>query len=286
MRKEWLPFVGPFACIGAVGGWLTLVKLDGSSAPDAASIALLLMTPITASLFGALLARGRRRWVAAALGFPFLVVGAGAFNGGCIGLALMMGSQHEPVVLFGLLFGAMCGVAFIPPMLWAFLTAVRVGSARPGSLLDAMHRRAPWGAAAASASIAVWAVHRTPGELPQHVSAVAVSVAGIGVATLVAVLVADVVALVGASRLARLATTPVDAPVESPQGREVLDLGVGDELLAEQWTGAASAYRPERIHVTRLRGSVTLARRQILRIVAGDAFATCAVVACVVRLAA
>jgi hypothetical protein len=286
MRDVWLPFVGPFACLGVVGAWLTMETLGAGRPLEPVALCLLLVTPVTAGLFGAALARGRRKWKGLALGFPVLVVGAGMFNGACIGSILCVTERaHVAEALqMGILMGGICGAAFIPAMFWTFLAAVRVGGARPGSVLDVAFRRAPWAAAAASSSIAVWAVsHRSHGEAPLAVTGGGVSVLALGIVTLVGVLAADVRALLHATQRARLAATPVESHSAHPG--EILDLGFGDELLAERLTGPESAYRDGTLHVTRLRGSVAIGKRKLLGIVAVDSLATCAALACVAHLA-
>jgi hypothetical protein len=277
MRDLWQAFVGPFVYLGLVGAWLTLEKLGGVHPMDPIGICVLLATPVTAGLFGGVLARGRRRWKALALGFPLLVALAGMFNGLCIGF---MVAVTEPghlldVVQVAVMMGAICGVMFIPAMFWTFLSAVRIGGAREGSVLDVAFRRAPWAAAAASSAIAIWAVaYRANGER-LAITQTGATLLAVNVTVLLSILAADLRALLRATKRARLAVLPVDpGSAHAAHAGEILDLGVGKELMAERLEGATTAYRDGGVRVTRLRGTIAVCRRKLLGVVAVDAVAT------------
>jgi hypothetical protein len=268
-----------------VGGWLTLQKFGSGPSTDALTLALLCVTPVTAGLLGLAVGRGCRRWKMFALLLPVLVVAAGAINGLAILLvasAFDQGHIAEALVP-AILFGGFCGLFFIPAMLWTFLAGVRVDGVRAGSLLFRVYRRAPWVAVATSSAVALGACCRREGGASTASSAI---VAGLLLFVVAAILAADLRMLWQSGRRAAIATIPVDARrIGAHQGDE-LDLGIGEELMAEQVPGPSSAYRATGLRVTRLRGSVGEARRRILVAVGTDALATCAALACALQVLA
>jgi hypothetical protein len=285
MRELLWRWVAPYACLGAVGGWLTLRIFGSGLSADAPSLALLCVTPVTAGLLGLAVGRGCRRWKMFAFLLPILVVTAGGINGLAI-LLVASSFDHEHIgeaLGPAILFGGFCGTFFIPPMVWTYLAGVRVDGVRAGSLLFRVYRRAPWVAVATSSAVALWACCRRANGAGTPVTAI---VAGLLLLVLAAILAADLSILWQSARRARLATMPVDpSRLGSHQGEE-LDLGVGEDLMAEQLPGPSSAYRANDVRVTRLRGSLGEARRRLFVAVGTDALATCASLACALQLLA
>jgi hypothetical protein len=267
-RRPWFHFVGPFTLLGLFGGWLTAARF-GSSQLDSGALTLLGPTPIVAGLLGALLAAKRRHWRGLAFAMPLLVPAAGAVNGVTIGLLFALTERGlGELIAAGVLVGAFCGLFFVPALLLVFLVAVRVGRARPGSLVDAAHRRAPWAIAAACIVAALFVGdHR---DVDGHIGAISRFVLEAAVVSLFTVLALDLRAFAVAARRSRIAPLPVDPGAPGVHQGETLDLGMGDQVLAEPLTVQTTAYRSADAHRIRLRGSFGLARRELLVQLAGD----------------
>ncbi len=257
----------PFAVIGAAGGWLTAVRL-GVSAQDRISLPLSLVTPCVAALLGWALSRWLRGRAFLAL-LPVATVMAGALNGAVV--ALVAGPPD--VCIFGAMFGAAVGAVFILPLAPVALAWARVGRARAGTRVDAVHRRAVWVVCALAVVTAGWLGGRwAEADAVRFVAAVA---SGLGLAALLALTLVDGVDLARLVRAARRVRrrVPLSPGSRDPAAADVVvDFGLGEEV-AEVRTLARDAYRDMDRRWILVRGSPVRAGRSLARALSFDGFA-------------
>ncbi|WP_159396866.1 hypothetical protein [Sorangium cellulosum] len=258
-----VPLALPFGAMGLVGGCLAADQL---AVPEPALRLLLTsITPVVAALLGSYLT-GRIGGVAAGAraGDAGRGAGAGASAGWAGGTALVEGpgqwTQRGPIVagllalgaigvagvangmaigvmfgppglVVGAAFGAVYSLPFMPALAVVLLAASRVGRARAGSIVAASDRRAVWGATAGVIAVAVLAARAWIGA---HVAAdLGHVVAGVGLAVVGALVVADAVAMARVMKL--------------PRGRmEVGESGDGGEAGEAGEVGEGGARRAER----------------------------------------
>jgi hypothetical protein len=128
-----------FAWVGAAGGWYTASTMfsDGGwqGTEKVASVATLLVTPIVAWTFGWLLGRSRRGVLGKCLQFVVGAVFVGATNGFLIALFATMAGLEGVAILFGPILGAALALPFVPVLGPALVAELRVGRARPRSVV-------------------------------------------------------------------------------------------------------------------------------------------------------
>jgi len=262
------PLTLPFALLGLAGAWFT-AKVFGISLDAPFSWILLVVTPFVAAGLGAYLTprlRGSALLVGLQAGLAIVV--AGVLNGMLIGLFV-----NPPVgLILGLIFGVICSVPFLPALGLVVAAARRVGQARLESLLDEASRRGVWRATAvvlagAAAMVATCTSHST--------SDVFMAFPLLGVALVIALSFADLIAFARVRGLAALALVPRDEAEEAaaaPDGEPPIDLGMGDERLVELAPRGA-VYRERARILHRVWGSVSTAHAALGRALAEDALA-------------
>jgi hypothetical protein len=282
----------PFAAIGLAAGWLS----DALLANPAVGVSLRtnqeLAAGISALVCAVLGAALTRRCVlcdlllATEVPRPLLavyVIIGGVVAGGAVG-GLARDSMFG--LVSGAVSGALCAVAFLPVCALVLTAARRANRARLGSIVAGTDRRAVWGIMATALSVMMlaalpdWPASRYGTVAPPRVALGMTAGAGL---LILAILVADAVALTRVARVARTEMEPRDRD-EADRGEAIpeLDLGLGEQVLATL-SRSAAAYRSRDRVVALLIGSVGEARaalrRALLRGVLGLAIAA-AVLSC------
>jgi hypothetical protein len=282
----------PFALVGLAAGWLS----DGLLANPAVGVALhnsqhiaAVIAGVVGAALGAVLTRiaAPRTWASAAdvswIRLTVLVALGGLVTGGAVG-----GIERDSMfaIVSGAFNGLISSIAFVPVCMLVLAAARRADRARLGSIVAGADRRAVWAILAAALSVTTlaaipdWPASRYRDAAPPHA---ALGMAAFAVLLIVAVFLADAVALARVARVARHDMEPRDGEDHgAAAGIPAVDLGLGDQVMARLARGA-SAYRSRDRAVALLIGSVAEARaalrRALLRGAVGIAIAAAALVA-------
>jgi hypothetical protein len=252
----------PLGLIWGVTGWAVGALFGGSL------VALALMPSLVGGAAGcALGSRLGPRHSFGRLAASTLL--AGAITGALAGVALVMTSEPTPVPLVVPIAGAVAAAGLAGatlPFLGAVLRAARsVGSARPGTLVDRVHRRSVWFVTVASLGalgVVTNAVARPPAPFGW-------TALGAIVLALAVLLELDVAALVRVSRLSRR-VRPADGDDPEPgDDAPSIDLGVGEERSVAR-VPRGGPYRSAPVSVLAVRGTLPLIRRSLAQRVAGE----------------
>jgi hypothetical protein len=251
-----------FGALG-LGGAIIVASLLGVL-QQTIGITLVTVTPLTAGLLGFLLAPYvQRGWVWKTILFGWL---AGIVNGMLVGAIAMHGDMLGSAVglYFGAIYGTVCGACYVPALLYVVFHSRRVGQSRLGSISDGIDRRAVWTATAGALLLALFGLGR---DLHLHAhQAVFLRLVEAGLAVVMAVLVADLIAL---GRLVwlrdrLLGQVPQAGVAGFLRAPGFVDVGIGES----GWTAAAQSGGPYRTEEERrliALGDVPGALRRITR---------------------
>jgi hypothetical protein len=230
-----------FAWVGAAGGWYTASTMfsDGGwqGSEKVASVATLLLTPILAWTFGWLLGRSRYGVAGKCLLFVVGAVFVGATNGFLIALFATLAGLEGAAVLFGPILGAALALPFVPVLGPALVAELRVGRARPRSVVGDADART---VAVVSAGVTAMAASALGlhASMPWMVRTLALAGCVVGGLALWE----DRSALLKLSDARRLHLKPrIEPRLEQARAPRV-DLGLGDEVR-ESVSSAYAAYR-------------------------------------------
>jgi hypothetical protein len=209
----------PFAVVGLAAGWLSdgllanpLIGIVPRNSQDIAAG----FAGIAGAVVGARLSREAPEATRGSLlRLAAFVIAAGAVTGGAVG-----GLEQRSIVgaLSGALNGALSGVAFLPICALVLAAARRAAQARLGAIVAGADRRAVWSILASALAVTTLAaaldapLARAPFRARPLPFGVAMAVAAASL--LLAVLLADGVALIRVTRMAR--TTPEPRAPEAP----------------------------------------------------------------------
>ena len=256
MERRVPNLVIPFAMVGAAAGWLTGRSLAGPMfggvsshhvAPAATGLALFL------GAFAGFLLQRQCRDIVATGGGPrhmrmlAIVVSVGAISGA--GASFFI--PYDDGWFNSALLGAAASLVFAPIAAYVVSAARRAARARLGSIVAAADHRAVWVALAVSIGVATlgalpeWEVRYPTIDVPP-LPAFCMAMASVGLT--LSALVLDLFALRKLTGIERRAETMVEAATD-PERPElpVIDLGLGDEVLASVAHGATYRDQAERV---------------------------------------